>query len=562
MVSRQTEATRQTTALDKEKQAIKTGDDFKKKSTGASLSLTGEHIDLRNCDGDGLLRTTADAGIGIRTPRMGISMKMDNGTLIEGSRFGLHTEHVDISTSKPSKDGKMIESAGSVRIASKDIKMEAVDYEQKGKTYTEKQLAADSRLTITAKAIEVGTTNPTGVEHDDKGKVTKGEYKAEGDVIIPYVCAEPTYVYIYNGTPTAETARMDGIFRGKKVSIVVKVSMVSVEPDLVQKLPTPGADALTVKYLGAGAFTVVNNVVRVNDLSITAVQDGLFKGVKARLFDLSNTSIDGTTVSRSRGAFEGVPDDAFIYLPAGNTADEGEPNVVIGAVCENMQLDGNSNSTSFVADMDFSANVTLNREFTVGQTSTIYLPFAVSKEEAAALGNFYTFKTIDSKGDAVLEEVLSGLEANTPYIYRKTTEGKSAQFANVKVTQLPTTPITGATLIGTYEYKEFTAEEAKDYLYGYAANADAGAGVEAGEFVRIAAGAFIKPYRAYLKLESDAGARIKINLGGDDGDVTGIADATVHTQAAGQPYFSLSGQRVKAPQRGLYIQDSRKIVVK
>mgnify|MGYP006988863583 CR=1 FL=1 len=411
-------------------------------------------------------------------------------------------------------------------------------------------------LTVTVDAggvmmVKVGNKEPMAISG------------VEGDVTIPYVCAEPTYVYVYNGTPAAETAPMDGIRRDKKISIVVRMSGVSVEPDLVQQLSAPSADALSLKYLGAEGFSVVNHVVRVNDLSITALSDGLFKNVKARVFDLSGTSIDGTTVSRSRGAFEGVDDDAFIYLPVGNTADEGEPNVVIGAVCEDMQIDGDSQETAFLAGMDFSANVTLKQELAAGQTSTIYLPFAVSKEEAAAIGTFYTFKAINSQGDAELEETENGLEANTPYIYKKTTAENAVKFANVKVKQLPEVAVTSASLIGTYEYKEFTAEEAEEYLYDYAANKEAGAGVEAGEFVRITAGTFIKPYHAYLKLDSNAGARVRINVGGDYGYATGIADATMHTTVTtGQQLHNLSGQRVKTPQRGLYILNGRKAIVK
>ena len=331
VVSRQAEATRQTTALDKEKQAIKTGDDFKKKSTGASLSLTGEHIDLRNCDGDGLLRTTADAGIGIRTPRMGISMKMDNGTLIEGSRFGLHTEHVDISTSKPSKDGKMIESAGSVRIASKDIKMEAVDYEQKGKTYTEKQLAADSRLTITSKTIEVGTTNPTGVEHDDKGKVTKGEYKAEGDVIIrsKTVAVETLDYEVKDGKLSPKTLTKDS-----------RVTIRSEKMDM-QAVDTEGkaTGSITMNAKAVSAKSMDVDKEKLTDKSLAAgstmllVSEKMYVGAKSK--DVKSKKLQA--VSEDVGLFadntlEAQQGDgkAVVQLTGGNASLSGSKSQVYG----------------------------------------------------------------------------------------------------------------------------------------------------------------------------------------------------------------------------------------
>jgi hypothetical protein len=47
-----------------------------------------------------------------------------------------------------------------------------------------KQLSADGKVGITAKTVEVSTAGPSGIEKDDDGKLTKGEFKAEGDVLI------------------------------------------------------------------------------------------------------------------------------------------------------------------------------------------------------------------------------------------------------------------------------------------------------------------------------------------------------------------------------------------
>ena len=113
----------------------------------------------------------------------------------------------------------------------------------------------------------------------------------------------------------------------------------------------------------------------------------------------------------------------------------------------------------------------------------------------------------------------------------------------------------------------------KDYLYGYAANADTEAGIAAGEFVRIAAGAFIKPFRAYLKLEGDAGARINIKWG-EEGDANGISEAAL-LYDKGQMIndncvYDLQGRRldsvgagtVPALRKGIYIHGGRKVVIR
>ena len=77
-----------------------------------------------------------------------------------------------------------VTATGHVNISSQNISIEAMDYQKKDDAYTEKGLAADGKVSITAKTIEMATTNPKDITRDDTGKVTKGEYTAEGDVII------------------------------------------------------------------------------------------------------------------------------------------------------------------------------------------------------------------------------------------------------------------------------------------------------------------------------------------------------------------------------------------
>ena len=172
-ISKQAELNRQINALEAEKKDIKSGDDFKKDTTGAQLSLNAESIAMTTKDGDGNLRTNSGAGVTVWTPQMGISMNQADGTLVEKGVFSVSSENVLITTANPKADGSEITAAGQVSISSKDISLEAIDYQQKDKAYT-----------ITAKTIEVATTNPKDITRDDKGKVTKGEYTAEGDVII------------------------------------------------------------------------------------------------------------------------------------------------------------------------------------------------------------------------------------------------------------------------------------------------------------------------------------------------------------------------------------------
>ena len=218
-VSKLAEVNRLEKALKAEKDAIKTGDDFKKNSTGASLSLKGESIDIFCRDNDNNLRTNDGAGINIRTPQMGINMLQDDGTQLQDSSFGLMTENVSISTGNPKKDGSEITASGEVSILSKNISLESMDYQQKDKKMTEKGLAADGKISIAAKTIEASAAKPANVERDDKGKITKGNYTAEGDIILKSknVLVETVDYDISDGK-----AKTKGLAQGSKMLLLAE----------------------------------------------------------------------------------------------------------------------------------------------------------------------------------------------------------------------------------------------------------------------------------------------------------------------------------------------------
>lgn len=178
------EVNRKEKALKTEKDAIITGEKFTKNSTGSSLSLKSESINIICRDNDNNLRTNPEAGININTPKMGIGMQQDDGTLVEKSSFALSTEHISLTTNNPKKDGSEITATGDISLSSKNIRLESMDYQKKDKKFTEKGLAADGKVSIAAKTIEVSAAKPADVQRDDKGKITKGNYTAEGDIIV------------------------------------------------------------------------------------------------------------------------------------------------------------------------------------------------------------------------------------------------------------------------------------------------------------------------------------------------------------------------------------------
>ena len=184
MISELAEANRMKTALEAEKKTIVEGDDFKNNTTGASMQITAESISVDTADADGNLHTNTEAGLRVRAPRVSVSMTDDKGGLIENSEFMVRAENIDLLAMCSEKKGNSMKATGSVNIASKNVTIEAIDYEKKDEKFTEKALSADGKVSITAKNVEVSTAGPANIEYDDDGKITKGEYKAEGDVLI------------------------------------------------------------------------------------------------------------------------------------------------------------------------------------------------------------------------------------------------------------------------------------------------------------------------------------------------------------------------------------------
>ena len=185
LVSQLAEVNRRKRALEAEKKDIKTGDDFKNNTTGASMSIVSESISIATADGDGNLHTNEGAGIDVRTPRMTMNMHNDEGALVEDGCFSVSAHDISLNTMNVKSEGQEWPVEGKVNIQSKEINLEAIDYKVDDKgVMTEKESTKDGKITMNAKTIEVATTNPKDIERDENGELTKGEFVGEGDVII------------------------------------------------------------------------------------------------------------------------------------------------------------------------------------------------------------------------------------------------------------------------------------------------------------------------------------------------------------------------------------------
>ena len=139
------------------------------------MAIVAESISVATADGEGNLHTHPGAGISVRTPNLNMRMMDDKGKLVENGGFSVNAENITLASVNPSDDKKEQPVTGTVSIHSKTISLEAVDYQTDDKGIKEKELTNDGKITMTAKTVEVATTNPKDIERDDDGKLTKGE---------------------------------------------------------------------------------------------------------------------------------------------------------------------------------------------------------------------------------------------------------------------------------------------------------------------------------------------------------------------------------------------------
>ena len=256
-------------------------------------------------------------------------------------------------------------------------------------------------------------------------------------------------------------------------------------------------------------------------------------------------------------------------------------------------------------------SVTYNRPFNAAQAATVILPFNYICNGNEG-GKFFGFKevvydekahkwvcTMQEPGEEGTNNVTT-LTANMPYLFMPD-DATTMTFPNISsmtggVVTLQTTTANdglygGATtdaawnFHGTYKGKSW-AVASNDYGFAAQSGTEAGGGatVDAGQFVRFAPGAFIKPMRCYLSYvgtsapapaprmmraaaTDDLPASITVRLVSRSGETTAIGEIDTTTGKMtfdSEAWYTLDGVRLssKPSTKGIYINNGRKIVIK
>lgn len=165
VLSRLAEANRQLNSIKEQKEAAgQLQSSFKEKSTDTFISLRSENISLTSTDGDGNLRTNDGAGIGLAGKEIRFTSYGNDGALIKDSNIYMGSQDVEINTANPKIADKNTDlpAEGSVRVVSKAIQVEAVDYETKDDKTEEKSLTQEGSFTLRAEKINLNATGTEG----------------------------------------------------------------------------------------------------------------------------------------------------------------------------------------------------------------------------------------------------------------------------------------------------------------------------------------------------------------------------------------------------------------
>ena len=293
-----------------------------------------------SADGEHNLRDNKESGVTITANTVGITSLDKEGALNKEGRVSVVAKNIEMATAgtadlKFDDEGKLekgtFAAEGDFKLTSKNITIEAVDYEVADKKYKEKQLTADSKIKLRAKTIEVSTEGSANVEVDDQGKMTKANYTSEGDIIVrsKTFTVESTDNDIENGE-----AKEKALTAGGKVAIRAEKMDLSAT-DTEGK--ATGSVSINAKAVGLKSMDVEKEKRTDDKLAagstMTIVAEKMYVGAKSK--DVKSKKVQ--VMSEEIGAFadktlEIQQDEgkALVQLSGGNTSLGGSKMEICG----------------------------------------------------------------------------------------------------------------------------------------------------------------------------------------------------------------------------------------
>ncbi len=220
-------------------------------------------------------------------------------------------------------------------------------------------------------------------------------------------------------------------------------------------------------------------------------------------------------------------------------------NEVIGTTCASLQLE---KGHPFINPKEFTATTAkytlTSEELAGGSFATLMIPFAAS----SLAGTAYTLNQgVDRLDGNIHGTVTSSIAANSPVLV-KANGNYSGSSVTVPATANGAT-YTNGELVGTYT--PINAPESSYVLQ----NHTAGEGVAF--YLVGSTKPTVNPFRAYIKAQSSNVRALQFQ---SEGETDGIH--FVDNEGTKNVIFNLAGQRISKPQRGVYIVNGKKVIIK
>lgn len=218
------------------------------------------------------------------------------------------------------------------------------------------------------------------------------------------------------------------------------------------------------------------------------------------------------------------------------------------------------------------------RTFDRNVASTLCLPFQF---DPSSVGTLYRFVGVDkneyNQWTATMQETTNPAEANVPYLFMPQVT-KTLKYVGEFT---PSQTSAGNTTSGDWRlngtYSDILWDTDNGITYGF--SADDVSSIKAGDFVKVGAYSKIRPLRAYMTYIGSGAApaparhglnreslpeRIQVVLLDANGETTGIGELNTETGDVNVEWFDLNGRKLnnQPRQKGVYIQDGKKVVVK
>lgn len=291
-----------------------------------------------------------------------------------------------------------------------------------------------------------------------------------------------------------------------------------------------------VEYKSTGLYTLVGEATGSASL-------------EAALNDDDATCYDATGVTGTNVDLTSVANPNALFIAKGADVLANTENVIVNDVCDDLFL---TDGFAFKAPADFTAAHVTYKRALAGKTVTVCLPFALNSDQIANIGTFYALSNFD--GSTLQFTSVDATEANTPYVVVASSYSLGLDGADVAV---PATPASLAASASDVEFIGTMADAtvpASDVTYSYYAYNN-------GEFVKVVdAAATLPAFRGYFKVANGGAGSRALNVSFEDA-ATGIETlSTVVNETKSNTIFDLSGRRVNAAQKGVYIVNGKKVI--